>query len=61
MADTPDKVIQLKATMKTLSSAENAKSKMFPPHFADPLQLSIETYYKQELGQSGSKVTFLFE
>ena len=35
--DTPEKVSQLKAAMKTLSSAENAMSKMLPPHFADAL------------------------
>ena len=44
--------------MEKLSSAENAMSKMFPPHFADALQLSIETY-KQELGESGCKVTLI--
>ena len=58
MNDTPEKVSQLKAAIKKLSSAENAMSKMVPPQFADALQLSIETY-KQELGESGSKVTLI--
>ena len=57
--DSAEKASQLQATMKKLSAAENAMSKMFPPNFADALQIAIENY-KQEMGfgENSSKVTY---